>query len=263
MAGGCHRNPLHGAKSKLIEKIAEAINAKKIPILADVRDESAGDVRIVLEPRSKNVDPMVLMETLFKQTDLETRISLNMNVLIDGVTPKVCSLQEILRAFLDFRQEVLQRRSTHRLEKIATRLEVLDGYIVAFLNLDRVIEIIRYEDDPKASLLAEDWVVVGDDETMADAQTVRLTEAQAEAILNMRLRNLRKLEEMELRAERANLLEEQAGLNALWAMTGCNGSKSLTSFERSKSSSGQRWKVARGGRYWLTLRTLRTCRSRR
>ncbi len=202
-------------KSKLIEKVAEAINAKKIPILGDIRDESAEDVRIVLEPKSKNVDPVVLMETLFKQTDLETRISLNMNVLIDGVTPKVCSLPEVLRAFLDFRQEVLQRRSAHRLEKIATRMEVLEGYIIAFLNLDRVIEIIRYEDEPKAALLAENWVVVGDDEPMDSAQTVRLTEPQAEAILNMRLRNLRKLEEMELRKEREDLLEEQASLQAL------------------------------------------------
>jgi len=207
--------PYQVQKSKLIEKVAEAINAKKIPILADIRDESAEDVRIVLEPRSKNVDPAVLMETLFKQTDFETRISLNMNVLIDGVTPKVCSLPEVLRAFLEFRQEVLQRRSGHRLEKISTRLEVLEGYIIAFLNLDRIIEIIRYDDDPKASLLAEEWVVVGDDQPMDQAQTVRLTEPQAEAILNMRLRNLRKLEEMELRKERDDLMLEAAGLREL------------------------------------------------
>jgi len=161
--------------------VADAINTKKIPILADIRDESAEDVRIVLEPRSKNVDPVVLMESLFKQSDLETRISLNMNVLIDGVTPKVCSIQEVLRAFLDFRQEVLVRRSTHRLGKIDARLEVLEGYIIAYLNLDRVIEIIRYEDEPKALLIAE----------------FELSDVQAEAILNMRLRNLRKLEEIE------------------------------------------------------------------
>ncbi len=207
--------PYQVQKSKLIEKVAEAINSKKIPILADIRDESAEDVRIVLEPKSKNVDPAVLMETLFKQSDFENRISLNMNVLIDGVTPKVCSLPEVLKAFLDFRQEVLQRRSEHRLGKIDTRLEVLDGYIIAFLNLDRVIEIIRFEDDPKAALLAEDWIVVQDDQKMSDAVTVRLTEAQTEAILNMRLRNLRKLEEMELRKEREDLLEEQAGLKEL------------------------------------------------
>lgn len=204
--------PYQVQKSKLIEKIAEAINSKKIPILADVRDESAEDIRIVLEPKSRTVDPVVLMETLFRQTDLETRISLNMNVLIDGVTPKVCSMPEVLRAFLDHRQQVLVRRSGFRLEKIDTRLEVLGGYIIAFLNLDRVIEIIRYEDDPKASLLAEDWIVLQDDQRMSEAETVRLTEPQAEAILNMRLRSLRKLEEMELRKEREDLIAERAGL---------------------------------------------------
>ena len=191
--------PYQVQKSKLIEKVADAINTKKIPILADIRDESAEDVRIVLEPRSKNVDPVVLMESLFKQSDLETRISLNMNVLIDGVTPKVCSIQEVLRAFLDFRQEVLVRRSTHRLGKIDARLEVLEGYIIAYLNLDRVIEIIRYEDEPKALLIAE----------------FELSDVQAEAILNMRLRNLRKLEEMELRKERDDLMLEREGLNEL------------------------------------------------
>lgn len=231
--------PYQVQKSKLIEKVAEAINAKKIPILADIRDESAEDVRIVLEPRSKNVDPAVLMETLFKQSDFETRISLNMNVLIDGVTPKVCSLPEVLRAFLDFRQEVLQRRSSHRLEKIATRLEVLGGYIIAFLNLDRVIEIIRYDDDPKASLLAEDWVVMADDQSMADAQTVRLTEPQAEAILNMRLRNLRKLEEMELRAERDALLAEQAGLNELLGDEGLQWKRISEELRETKKKFGQ------------------------
>ncbi len=231
--------PYQVQKSKLIEKVAEAINAKKIPILADIRDESAEDVRIVLEPRSKNVDPAVLMETLFKQTDLETRISLNMNVLIDGVTPKVCSLPEVLRAFLDFRKEVLQRRSSHRLEKISTRLEVLEGYIIAFLNLDRIIEIIRFDDDPKASLLAEDWVVVGDDQTMGQAQTVRLTEPQAEAILNMRLRNLRKLEEMELRKERDDLLAEAAGLRELLGDDGLQWKRISEELRETKKKFGQ------------------------
>ena len=144
-------------KSKLIEKIAELIQTKKVPILADVRDESADDIRMVLEPRSKNVDPEVLMGMLFRNSDLEVRFSLNMNVLIDGVTPKVCSMKEVLRAFLDFRREVLMRRSPHRMEKIDHRLEVLEGFIVAFLNLDRVIDIIRYDDDPKAALMREDW----------------------------------------------------------------------------------------------------------
>ncbi|MDC3347764.1 DNA topoisomerase IV subunit A [Paracoccaceae bacterium] len=193
--------PYQVQKSKLIERIAELINAKKIPILADVRDESAEDIRLVLEPRSKTVDPAMLMETLFKQSELETRFSLNMNVLIDGRTPQVCSLREVLLAFLGHRREVLQRRSEHRLEQIARRLEVLEGYIVAFLNLDRVIEIIRYEDEPKKVMIAE----------------FELTDNQAEAILNMRLRNLRKLEEMELRKERDTLLEEQAGLKSLLA----------------------------------------------
>jgi topoisomerase-4 subunit A len=149
--------PYQVQKSKLIEKIAEAIHLKKIPILADVRDESAEDIRMVLEPRSKNVDPEVLMGMMYRHSDLEVRFSLNMNVLIDGVTPKVCSMKEVLRAFLDFRREVLQRRSAHRMEKIDHRLEVLEGFIVAFLNLDRVIDIIRYDDDPKPALMREDW----------------------------------------------------------------------------------------------------------
>ncbi len=193
--------PYQVQKSKLIEKIAELINAKKIPILADIRDESTEDVRIILEPRSKTVDPVMLMETLFRSSDLETRFSMNMNVLIDGLTPKVCSLKEVLRAFIDHRREVLLRRSQHRLEKIDRRLEVLEGYIIAFLNLDRVIEIIRYEDEPKAVMMAE----------------FTLTDVQAEAILNMRLRSLRKLEEMELRTERDKLLIERAELEDLLA----------------------------------------------
>ncbi|SHM61737.1 DNA topoisomerase IV subunit A [Paracoccus solventivorans] len=188
-------------KSKLIERLAELVLTKKIPILADVRDESAEDIRIVLEPRARSVDPVQLMAALFRVSDLETRFSLNMNVLIDGRTPKVCSLKEVLRAFLDHRREVLLRRSTHRMEKIAARLEVLDGYIVAYLNLDRVIEIIRYEDDPKGVMMAE----------------FGLSELQVEAILNMRLRALRKLEEIELRAERDRLAEEREGLLALVA----------------------------------------------
>ena len=166
-----------------------------------MRDESAEDIRLVLEPRSRTVDPALLMETLFKHSDLEVRIPLNMNVLIDGRTPKVCGLREVLRAFLDHRRVVLLRRSQHRLDKIAHRLEVLEGYIIAFLNLDRVIEIIRNEDEPKPALIAEDW-----------GGGLFLSEVQAEAILNMRLRSLRRLEEMELRAERDKLLEEQTEL---------------------------------------------------
>ena len=221
--------PYQVQKSKLIEKLAEVIQTKKVPILADVRDESAEDIRIVLEPRTKNVDPEVLMGMLFRSTDLELRFSLNLNVLIDGLTPKVCSMKEVLRAFLDHRQEVLIRRSKHRLAKIDHRLEVLEGFILAFLNLDRVIDIIRYDNDPKMALMFEDWseshprammetdyvgpltyrkVIVGEEE---------LSDVQAEAILNMRLRSLRRLEEMELRRERDDLQKEHATLDDLLA----------------------------------------------
>jgi topoisomerase-4 subunit A len=193
--------PYQVQKGKLIERLAELVNAKKIPILADVRDESAEDIRIVLEPRSRTVDPAVMMEMLFKASDLETRFAMNMNVLIDGRTPQVSTLKEVLRAFLDHRRDVLLRRSRFRLEKIDARLEVLEGLLVAYLNLDRAIEIIRTEDDPKAVMIAE----------------FALSDVQAEAILNMRLRNLRKLEEMEIRAERDTLTAEREGLVALLA----------------------------------------------
>ena len=191
--------PYQVQKSKLIEKIAELINNKKIPILADVRDESTDEIRIILEPRTKMIDPSILMETLFKQTDLETRFSLNLNVLIDGRTPKVCSLKEVLISFLQHQKDVLIRRSKFNLKKIDHRLEVLEGYIVAFLNLDRVIEIIRNENDPKLTLITE----------------FELSDTQAEAILNMRLRSLRKLEEIELRKEHEVLLIERANLEDL------------------------------------------------
>ena len=209
-------------KSKLIEKIAEVIQLKKIPILADVRDESADDVRMVIEPKSKNVDPEVLMNMLYRNSDLEVRFSMNMNVLIDGLTPKVCSLKEVLRAFLDHRREVLIRRSQHRMAKIDHRLEVLEGFIVAFLNLDRVIDIIRYDDDPKAALIREDWSLTHKramDETDYLSPALRdeegLSEVQAEAILNMRLRSLRRLEELELLREQSALMEERAELEDL------------------------------------------------
>lgn len=199
--------PYQVQKSKLVERIADLINTRKIPILADVRDESAEDIRLILEPKSRTVAPDVLMETLFKHSDLEMRFPLNMNVLIDGRTPKVCDLREVLRAFLDHRRDVLLRRSAHRMQKIEHRLEVLDGYIIAFLNLDRIIEIIRTEDEPKQVMLAEDWGAPG--------PAIHLTEVQAEAILNMRLRSLRRLEEMELRREHDELLAELADLTAL------------------------------------------------
>jgi len=218
--------PYQVQKSRLIEKIAELIQTKKVPILADVRDESADDIRIVLEPRSKNVDPEVLMNLLFRNSDLETRFALNLNVLIDGVTPKVCSLKEVLRAFLDHRRDVLIRRSTHRMEKIDHRLEVLEGFIVAFLNLDRVIDIIRYDDDPKRALMAEDWArprprardeadYVSPLDGAGPDPEMGLSEVQVEAILNMRLRSLRRLEELELLKERDALMEERAGLEDL------------------------------------------------
>lgn len=215
--------PYQVQKSKLIEKLAEVIQTKKVPILADVRDESADDIRLILEPRTKNVDPEVLMGMLYRNSDLEVRFSLNMNVLIDGVTPKVCSMKEVLRAFLDHRQEVLLRRSRHRLGKIDHRLEVLEGFIIAFLNLDRVIDIIRYDEDPKAALMREEWGI-DHPRALNEADYVspapgegELSEVQAEAILNMRLRSLRRLEEMELIRERDALMAERAEIEDLLA----------------------------------------------
>lgn len=186
-------------KGKLIEQIASLINDKKLPILADVRDESDAEIRIVLEPRARTVDPETLIESLFRLSDLETRVPLNLNVLDHTRTPRVMSLRQALSAWVDHQFIVLQRRSTHRLQKIADRMELLDGYIIAYLNLDRVIQIIRSEDEPKPVMMEE----------------FGLTDRQAEAILNMRLRALRKLEEMELRKEREALAKEQAELEAL------------------------------------------------
>jgi topoisomerase-4 subunit A len=215
--------PYQVQKSRLIEKLAELIQIKKIPIFGDVRDESADDVRLIIEPKVRTVDPDMLMGMLFKNSDLEVRFSLNMNVLIDGRTPKVCSLKEVLRAFLDHRRDVLQRRSQHRMDKIDHRLEVLEGFITAFLNLDRVIDIIRYDADPKRALMAEDWSVKRvratseRDYVSPPEGEGELSEVQTEAILNMRLRSLRKLEEMELVAERDALMKERAELEDLLA----------------------------------------------
>ncbi|HEY3778377.1 MAG TPA: DNA topoisomerase IV subunit A [Rhizomicrobium sp.] len=191
--------PYQVQKAKLIERVAELIEQKRIPLLEDVRDESTDVVRIVLMPRSRAVDPGLLMEQLFRATDLEVRIPLNMNVLDGGLVPRVMSLKEVLRAFLAHRRDVLKRRSTHRLEKIAARLEVLDGYLAVYLNLDKVIRIIRNEDEPKPKLM----------------NAFGLTDLQAEAILNMRLRALRRLEEAEIRKEHAALTGEQKDLNKL------------------------------------------------
>ena len=191
--------PYQVQKSRLIEKIADLVQDKKVPLLADIRDESAEDVRLVLEPRAKSVDADLMMELLFRQSDLEVRIGLNMNVLIDGQTPKVCSLKEVLKAFLDHRREVLLRRSRFRHKKIDHRLHVLEGYMTAFLNLDEVIRIIRTEDEPKPVLM----------------KAFSLTDEQAEAILNMRLRALRRLEEIELRSEQQALMDERVELEDL------------------------------------------------
>ena len=191
--------PFQVQKSKLIEQIAVLINDKKLPILADVRDESDTEIRIVIEPRARTVDPDVLMDSLFRLTDLENRFPLNLNVLDATRTPRVLGLKTVLVEWLRHQIDVLVKRAQHRLDKIAARLELLDGYIIAYLNLDRVIEIIRTEDEPKEVMMAE----------------FGLNDRQAEAILNMRLRSLRKLEEMELRREHSELLKERDELTRL------------------------------------------------
>ena len=194
-----HEIPYQVPKSRLVEKIADLVISRKVPILADVRDESADDIRLVLEPKSRNVDPDVLMEQLFRTSDLEVRVALNLNVLdADGV-PRVMALKEVLDAFLAHRTEVLVRRTKYRLDKIAHRLEVLDGFLIVYLNLDEVIRIVRQEDDPKAELM----------------KTFELTDVQADAVLNMRLRSLRKLEELEIKKEHKALTAERAGLRKL------------------------------------------------
>ena len=191
--------PYQVPKGKLIEQIAAAIGDKKLPILEDVRDESDEDIRLVLVPRSRNVDPELLKESVYKLTDLETRFSLNLNVLDSTRTPMVMGLKELLTNWIVHQIDILQRRTQHRLDQIAARLELVEGYIIAFLNLDRVIEIIRTEDEPKPVMMKE----------------FGLTDRQTEAILNMRLRSLRKLEEMQLRQEKDNLHEEQDELQKL------------------------------------------------
>ncbi|HVY13330.1 MAG TPA: DNA topoisomerase IV subunit A, partial [Alphaproteobacteria bacterium] len=191
--------PYQVQKSRLIEELAELINARKAPLLDDVRDESAEEVRLVLVPKSRNVEPGVLMESLFRLSDLEVRFSVNLNVLDGRGTPRVMNLRELLQSFLDHRHEVLLRRSRHRLGPIEARLEILAGLLVAYLNLDKVIKIIRTEDEPKPVLM----------------KTFKLSEVQAEAILNTRLRSLRKLEEMQIKGEEKALSEERAGLKKL------------------------------------------------
>ena len=186
-------------KSRLVEKIAELLNEKKLPLVGDVRDESAEDMRLVIEPKSRSVDPELLMESLFRLTELESRIPLNLNVLVKGRVPKVLGLAECLREWLDHLRDVLIRRSNFRKAQIENRLEVLGGYLIAYLNIDKVIKIIRTEDEPKPVLM----------------KTFKLTEVQTDAVLNMRLRSLRKLEEMEIRTEDKNLRNELRGIKAL------------------------------------------------
>ncbi len=191
--------PYQVQKSRLIEKVAELLLARKVPLLEDIRDESAEDVRIVLVPKSRSVDPTLLMESLFKLSELESRVPLNMNVLSMGRVPRVMALNEVLSEWLAHRREVLVRRSRHRLAAIERRLEILGGYLVAYLNIDEVIRIIREEDEPKPALIAR----------------FSLTDLQAESILNMRLRSLRKLEEFEIRTEFDGLTKEKAEIEAL------------------------------------------------
>jgi len=198
-------------KSRLVEKIAELLNEKKLPLVGDVRDESAEDIRLVIEPKSRAVDPELMMESLFRLTELESRISLNLNVLVKGRVPKVVGLAETLREWLDHLRDVLIRRSNYRKTQIEHRLEVLGGYLIAYLNIDKVIKIIRTEDEPKPVLM----------------KTFKLTDIQADSILNMRLRNLRKLEEMEIRTEDKDLRNELKGIKSLlgseneqWAKVG-------------------------------------------
>ena len=186
-------------KSRLVEKIAELLNEKKLPLVGDVRDEFAEDVRLVIEPKSRAVDPELMMESLFRLTELESRIPLNLNVLLKGRIPRVVGLAECLREWLDHLRDVLVRRSNHRKGEIEHRLEILGGYLIAYLNIDKVIKIIRTEDEPKPALI----------------KAFKLTEIQADAILNMRLRNLRKLEEMEIRGEDKDLRAELKGIKGL------------------------------------------------
>jgi len=186
-------------KSKLIEKVAELINDKKLPILTDVRDESTDVIRVVFEPKNRTIDPKILMESLFKFTELESRFSLNMNVIDINQRPRVLSIKEVLDQYLEHQVIVLLRRNRYRLEKIERRLEILSGYLIAYINLDEIIRIIREEDHPKSFMM----------------EAFKLTEVQAEAILNMRLRALRKLEEVEIKTEHSGLEEDRAGILAL------------------------------------------------
>jgi topoisomerase IV subunit A len=215
--------PYQVQKAKLIEKLAELIETKKAPLVADVRDESAEDVRLVIEPRARTVEPAQLMESLFRQCDLEVRFPLNLNVLDAASTPRVMSLREALQGFLDHQRDVVVRRARWRLGKIDARIEILDGYLIVYLNLDEVIRIIREEDHPKAALI----------------EAFKLTETQADAILDMRLRNLRKLEEMELKRERKALADERKGLKALLGDDALQWGKVAENLDAAKAALGK------------------------
>ena len=221
--------PYQVIKSKLIERIALLLQEKKVPLLSDIRDESAQDVRIVLEPKSRNVDAGMLMELLFKQTELETRFNMNMNVLDSDNVPRVMSIKEVLQEFLRHRQIVLQRRTNYRLQKIISRLEILSGYLIAYLNLDEIIRIIREEDDAKAVMM----------------QTFQLTENQAEAILNMKLRSLRRLEETEIRGEYNELSAEKTTLEALMADEGLRWQKVAEEIKTMRDKFGKKTALGR------------------
>ncbi|HWT97740.1 MAG TPA: DNA topoisomerase IV subunit A [Terriglobales bacterium] len=221
--------PYQVAKSKLIEKVADLLITKKLPFLEDIRDESTTDVRIVLEPKSRNVEPTHLMEQLFRQSDFETRFSLNMNLLDASQTPRVMSLPEVLKAFLDHRREVLIRRSKFRLGEIDRRLEILEGYLVAYLNIDEVIRIIRHEDEPKPVMMKK-W---------------DLSDLQAESILNMRLKSLRKLEEVEIKGEHKKLSQEKKELTQLVNEEGLQWSRISDEIGELKKSYGPKTELGR------------------
>ncbi|HUU65890.1 MAG TPA: DNA topoisomerase IV subunit A [Methyloceanibacter sp.] len=221
--------PYQVPKSRLVARIAELLQAKKLPLLADVRDESAEDVRLILEPKSRTVDPLLLMEQMFKFTELEARVSLNMNVLSRGQIPNVLGLRQALSEWLDHRLVVLVRRSKFRLAKIDHRLEVLAGYLIVYLNLDKVIKIIREKDEPKPALI----------------KAFDLTEVQAEAILNMRLRALRKLEEMELRREHDDLTKERKELKSLLGSTDKQWKRIADEIRELKTEFGQKTELGR------------------
>jgi topoisomerase-4 subunit A len=216
-------------KARLVERIAELLQAKKLPLLADVRDESTDIVRLILEPKSRSVDPVLLMESMFKLTELETRFPLNMNVLSSGQVPNVVSLRQALREWLDHRQVVLVRRAKFRAAKIDHRLEVLAGYLIVYLNLDKVIKIVREKDEPKPALM----------------KAFKLTDVQAEAILNMRLRSLRKLEEMEIRREHDALTQERKELKGLLGSEDKQWAKIAGEIKALKEQFGQKTALGR------------------